>query len=102
MLGETVPAPRRLEWGLINRVDADDDARRRRPTQLAERLARRARRARTRGTKRQLNAMAVRAHADGAARAGGARSSSEVARIGDFVEGVRRSWRSGPAISAGE
>ena len=55
MLGERVPAPQALEWGLINRVVADDafDARGRRAGRAPRHRARPRSYA---GTKRQLNA----------------------------------------------
>jgi 2-(1,2-epoxy-1,2-dihydrophenyl)acetyl-CoA isomerase len=54
MLGERVPAPRALEWGLINRV-APDDAFEAESDALLERLAAGPTRAYA-GIKRQLNA----------------------------------------------
>ena len=85
MLGERVPAPKALEWGLINRVVADDEL-----TAEADALADRLAAGPTRsyaGTKRQLNAWPfARMEAqleleadDPAARSAGSR---------DFIEGV--------------
>ena len=54
MLGERVPARQALEWGLINRVAADDEFERE-VDALAERLAAGPTRSYA-GTKRQLNA----------------------------------------------
>jgi 2-(1,2-epoxy-1,2-dihydrophenyl)acetyl-CoA isomerase len=84
MLGERIPAPQALEWGLINRVAADDafaaesDA-------LLERLAAGPTRAYA-GAKRQLNAWVF----------GGMREQlaleasiqQEMAGSADFAEGV--------------
>jgi 2-(1,2-epoxy-1,2-dihydrophenyl)acetyl-CoA isomerase len=84
MLGERIPAPRALEWGLINRVAADDafaaesDA-------LLERLAKGPTRAYA-GAKRQLNAWVfgrMREQLDLEAAV-----QQEMAGSGDFAEGV--------------
>jgi 2-(1,2-epoxy-1,2-dihydrophenyl)acetyl-CoA isomerase len=84
MLGERVPAPRALEWGLVNRVVADDafdDEVR----ALTERLANGPTRSYA-GTKRQLNtwlysgmSKQLELEAD---------IQQEMAATGDFVEGV--------------
>jgi 2-(1,2-epoxy-1,2-dihydrophenyl)acetyl-CoA isomerase len=54
LLGERIPAPKALEWGLINRV-VPDDRLQEEAAQLAERLANGPTRSYA-GTKRQLNA----------------------------------------------
>ena len=88
MLGERIPAPKALEWGLINRVVADDafdaevDALAERlatgPTALLRRLQAPAQRlACTRGMEEQLELEADDPAGDGRAR-------------GDFIEGVQR------------
>ncbi|MEA2441365.1 MAG: hypothetical protein QOH76_2789, partial [Thermoleophilaceae bacterium] len=85
MLGERVPAPQALEWGLINRVAADDafeaevDA-------LAERLAT-GPTASYAGSKRQFNAwiyprMDEQLELEAAIQ-------QEMAASGDFMEGVQ-------------
>jgi 2-(1,2-epoxy-1,2-dihydrophenyl)acetyl-CoA isomerase len=85
MLGERIPAPQALDWGLINRVAADDafeaevDA-------LAERLATGPTRSYA-GTKRQLNAwiyprMDEQLELEAAIQ-------QEMAASGDFMEGVQ-------------
>ena len=91
MLGERIPAPQALEWGLINRVAADDefdaevdalaDAPGRRPDRLLRRLQAPAQR------------LAVRA-AWTSSSSSRRRSSRRWPPRGDFLEGVRRSWRS--------
>jgi 2-(1,2-epoxy-1,2-dihydrophenyl)acetyl-CoA isomerase len=84
MLGERVPAPKALEWGLINRVVSDetlqDDA-----GALADRLAKGPTRSYA-GTKRQLNAwqferMTAQLELEAAIQ-------RDLATSGDFVEGV--------------
>jgi 2-(1,2-epoxy-1,2-dihydrophenyl)acetyl-CoA isomerase len=85
MLGERVPALKALEWGLINRVAADDafdeevDA-------LAERLAT-GPTASYAGSKRQLNAWAHRGFQDQLELEAGIQQ--EMAASGDFLEGVQ-------------
>src|SRR3954471_23450683 len=84
MLGERVPAPRALEWGLINRVVADDafdDEVR----ALTERLAAGPTRSYA-GTKRQLNNWLYRGMSEQLALE--ADIQQEMAATGDFVEGV--------------
>ena len=60
MLGERIHAPQALEWGLINRVVADDDFQTE-VDALVDRLAAGPTRSYA-GTKRQLNALALRPH----------------------------------------
>ena len=85
MLGEKIPARQALEWGLINRVAADDafeaevDA-------LAERLARGPTKSYA-GTKRQLNAWLFGRMEDQLALE--ADIQQESAESGDFLEGVQ-------------
>jgi 2-(1,2-epoxy-1,2-dihydrophenyl)acetyl-CoA isomerase len=84
MLGERIPAPKALEWGLINRVAADDgfaaesDA-------LLERLAKGPTRAYA-GAKRQLNAWVFGRMREQLAVE--AAVQQEMAGSGDFAEGV--------------
>jgi 2-(1,2-epoxy-1,2-dihydrophenyl)acetyl-CoA isomerase len=84
MLGERIPAPKALEWGLINRVAADDafasesDA-------LLERLAKGPTRAYA-GAKRQLNAWVFGRMQEQLALE--ASVQQEMAGSGDFAEGV--------------
>jgi 2-(1,2-epoxy-1,2-dihydrophenyl)acetyl-CoA isomerase len=84
MLGERVPAPRALEWGLINKVVADD-AFEAEVSALTEKLASGPTRSYA-GTKRQLNAwlysgmhQQLELEAD---------IQQEMAATGDFMEGV--------------
>ncbi len=84
MLGERVPAPKALEWGLINRVVSDatlaEDA-----AALADRLAKGPTRSYA-GTKRQLNAWQfARIEAQLELEAG---LQQEMAQSRDFMEGV--------------
>ena len=85
MLGDRVPAPQALEWGLINRVAADDafesevDA-------LAERLATGPTRSYA-GAKRQLNAWMYSAMDEQLELE--AATQQEMAASADFVEGVQ-------------
>ena len=84
MLGERVPAPRALEWGLVNRVVADDAFTAESDALLA-RLAAGPTRAYA-GVKRQLNAwmyarMQEQLHLEAAVQ-------QEMAASGDFSEGV--------------
>jgi 2-(1,2-epoxy-1,2-dihydrophenyl)acetyl-CoA isomerase len=85
MLGERVPAPKALEWGLINQV-ADDDAFEAAVDALAERLATGPTRSYA-GAKRQLNAwmysgMDEQLELEAA-------TQQEMAASGDFMEGVQ-------------
>jgi 2-(1,2-epoxy-1,2-dihydrophenyl)acetyl-CoA isomerase len=84
MLGERVPAPQALEWGLINRV-APDDAFASESDALLDRLARGPTRAYA-GAKRQLNAWVFGPMRDQLALE--ASVQQEMAGSGDFVEGV--------------
>jgi 2-(1,2-epoxy-1,2-dihydrophenyl)acetyl-CoA isomerase len=85
MLGERVPAPQALEWGLINRVAAEDvfDAE---VDALAERLAT-GPTASYAGSKRQLNAWIYRGMEEQLALE--ATIQQEMAASGDFLEGVQ-------------
>src|SRR5215216_6125246 len=85
MLGERIPAARALEWGLINRVAADD-AFEAEVEALAERLATGPTRSYA-GSKRQLNAwiyprMEEQLELEAA-------TQQEMAGSGDFMEGVQ-------------
>jgi len=97
MLGEKVPARQALEWGLINRVAADDafeaevDA-------LAQRLAAGPTRSYA-GTKRQLNAWLY-ARMDDQLELE-ADVQQESAETGDFMEGVRAFVEKRPAAFEG-
>jgi 2-(1,2-epoxy-1,2-dihydrophenyl)acetyl-CoA isomerase len=97
MLGERVPARQALEWGLVNRVVADDefdaeiDA-------LAERLAT-GPTASYAGTKRQLNAWMF-ARMDEQLALEGA-IQQEAAASGDFAEGVQAFLERRPARFSG-
>jgi 2-(1,2-epoxy-1,2-dihydrophenyl)acetyl-CoA isomerase len=97
MLGEKIPARQALEWGLINRVAADDafeaevDA-------LAERLATGPTRSFA-GTKRQLNAWLY-ARMDDQLELE-AEVQQESAETGDFMEGVRAFVEKRPAAFEG-
>jgi 2-(1,2-epoxy-1,2-dihydrophenyl)acetyl-CoA isomerase len=84
MLGERVPAEQALEWGLVNRVAADDafDAE---VDALAERLATGPTRSYA-GTKRQLNAWVYERMAGQLELE--AQIQQEMAASGDFTEGV--------------
>ncbi|MEA2381827.1 MAG: hypothetical protein QOH72_1798 [Solirubrobacteraceae bacterium] len=84
MLGERIPAPRALEWGLINRVAADD-AFAAESGALLERLAAGPTRAYA-GAKRQLNAWVYGPMAEQLARE--AAIQQEMAGSADFAEGV--------------
>jgi len=84
MLGERLPAPKALEWGLINRVVADD-AFEAEVSALTERLAKGPTRSYA-GTKRQLNAwLYTRMHDQLELEAD---IQQEMAETGDFMEGV--------------
>src|SRR4051794_5360230 len=84
MLGERVPAPQALEWGLINRV-APDDAFAAESDALLERLAAGPTRAYA-GVKRQLNAWVYGRMAEQLELE--AQVQGEMAASGDFAEGV--------------
>jgi 2-(1,2-epoxy-1,2-dihydrophenyl)acetyl-CoA isomerase len=84
MLGERVPAPRALEWGLINRV-APDDAFEAESDALLERLAAGPTRAYA-GVKRQLNHWLYARMPEQLALE--AAVQQELAASGDFAEGV--------------
>ncbi len=85
MLGERIPAPRALEWGLINRVAADDafDAE---VDALAERLATGPTRSYA-GSKRQLDAWIYSGMEDQLELE--AEIQQQMAGSGDFMEGVQ-------------
>ena len=85
MLGERIPAPQALEWGLINRVAADDafDAE---VDALAERLATGPTRSYA-GAKRQFNAW-IYPRMDEQLELEAA-TQQEMAASGDFMEGVQ-------------
>jgi 2-(1,2-epoxy-1,2-dihydrophenyl)acetyl-CoA isomerase len=85
MLGERIPAAKALEWGLVNRVTADDELE---PAvdELAARLAAGPTRAYA-GIKRQLNAWAFARMEQQLALE--AEIQQEQAASGDFQEGVR-------------
>jgi 2-(1,2-epoxy-1,2-dihydrophenyl)acetyl-CoA isomerase len=85
MLGERIPARQALEWGLVNRVAAED-AFEQEVAQLTERLATGPTRSYA-GSKRQLNAwMFARMDEQLALEA---RIQQEMAASGDFAEGVQ-------------
>ncbi|HEY6891947.1 MAG TPA: enoyl-CoA hydratase-related protein [Solirubrobacter sp.] len=84
MLGERVPAPKALEWGLINRVVSDETLMSE-VEQLADRLAAGPTRSYA-GTKRQLNAWQFARIQDQLELE--AAIQQEMAQSGDFVEGV--------------
>jgi 2-(1,2-epoxy-1,2-dihydrophenyl)acetyl-CoA isomerase len=97
MLGERVPARRALEWGLVNRVVADDEFDGA-VTELLDRLASGPTRSYA-GTKRQLNAWLygrmeeqLELEAD---------IQQEMAGSGDFVEGVTAFLEKRPAAFGG-
>ena len=85
MLGERVPAPRALQWGLINQVASDDgfDAE---VDALAERLATGPTRSYA-ASKRQLNAWIYRGMEDQLELE--AETQQEMAASGDFAEGIQ-------------
>jgi 2-(1,2-epoxy-1,2-dihydrophenyl)acetyl-CoA isomerase len=84
MLGEKVPAPKALEWGLINRVWGEDEFQER-TEELVTRLAEGPTRSYA-GSKRQLNAWALRGMEDQLELE--ATIQREMAASDDFVEGV--------------
>jgi len=84
MLGERIPAPKALEWGLINRVAADEDFERD-VDALAHRLASGPTGSYA-GTKRQLNAWLYGRMDEQLALE--ADIQQESAETGDFIEGV--------------
>src|SRR4051812_32396711 len=84
MLGERIPAPKALEWGLINRVVADD-AFESEVSALTERLAKGPTRSYA-GTKRQLNRWLYSGMHDQLEFEAGIQQ--EMAATGDFMEGV--------------
>jgi 2-(1,2-epoxy-1,2-dihydrophenyl)acetyl-CoA isomerase len=85
MLGERIPALQALDWGLINRVAADD-AFAEEVEALAERLATGPTRSYA-GSKRQLNAWIYRGMEEQLELE--ARIQQEMAASGDFTEGVQ-------------
>jgi 2-(1,2-epoxy-1,2-dihydrophenyl)acetyl-CoA isomerase len=85
MLGERIPALKALDWGLINRVAADD-AFEEEVDALAEQLATGPTRSYA-GSKRQLNAWIYRGMEDQLELE--ATIQQEMAASGDFVEGVQ-------------
>jgi 2-(1,2-epoxy-1,2-dihydrophenyl)acetyl-CoA isomerase len=97
MLGERVPAPKALEWGLINRVVADD-ALREEAGALADRLSEGPTRSYA-GAKRQLNSwMYSRMHEQLELEAS---IQHELAGSGDFMEGVAAFVEKRPARFSG-
>jgi 2-(1,2-epoxy-1,2-dihydrophenyl)acetyl-CoA isomerase len=97
MLGERIPAAKALEWGLINRVTADDELERA-VDELAARLAAGPTRAYA-GIKRQLNAWAYARMQQQLALE--AEIQQEQAESGDFQEGVRAFVEKRPAAFTG-
>jgi 2-(1,2-epoxy-1,2-dihydrophenyl)acetyl-CoA isomerase len=97
MLGERIPAAKALEWGLINRVTADDELE---PAvdELAARLAAGPTRAYA-GIKRQLNAWAYARMEQQLALE--AEIQQQQAASGDFQEGVRAFVEKRPAAFTG-
>jgi 2-(1,2-epoxy-1,2-dihydrophenyl)acetyl-CoA isomerase len=97
MLGERIPAPKALEWGLINRVVADDQLGEQ-AGELADRLAAGPTRSYA-GTKRQLNAwLFSRMHEQLELEAS---IQQELAASGDFMEGVAAFVEKRPASFSG-
>jgi 2-(1,2-epoxy-1,2-dihydrophenyl)acetyl-CoA isomerase len=97
MLGERVPAPKALEWGLINRV-VPADALRHEADALADRLAAGPTRSYA-GTKRQLNAWLYSRMREQLELE--ASIQQEMAASGDFAEGVAAFIEKRPARFAG-
>src|SRR5262249_25137512 len=97
LLGERVPAPKALEWGLINRVVPGTDLRKE-ADELADKLAQ-GPTASYAGSKRQLNAwMYSRMHEQLELEAS---IQQEMAASGDFAEGVAAFVEKRPAKFAG-
>src|SRR5262245_2619687 len=97
MLGERVPAPKALEWGLINRVVADQELRSEADA-LADRLAAGPTLSYA-GTKRQLNSwLYSRMHEQLELEAS---IQQEMAASGDFAEGVAAFVEKRPARFSG-
>ena len=84
LLGERVPARQALEWGLINRVHADDELQAR-AQELAERMADGPTRSYA-GSKRQLNAWSFGRFKEQLELE--ASIQQEAALTADFLEGV--------------
>jgi 2-(1,2-epoxy-1,2-dihydrophenyl)acetyl-CoA isomerase len=97
MLGERIPARRALEWGLINRVAADEDFEAE-VDALAERLASGPTLSYA-GTKRQLNAWLYGRMDDQLALE--AEIQQQSAESGDFLEGVQAFLEKRPAAFGG-
>ena len=97
MLGERLPADRALDWGLVNRVIADEDWDLE-VGELAQRLASGPTRAYA-GAKRQLNAWAYERLDEQLELE--AAIQQEMAATGDFVEGVSSFIEKRPATFAG-
>ena len=97
MLGERIPARRALEWGLINRVAADEDFEAE-VDALAERLAS-GPTVSYAGTKRQLNAWLYGRMDDQLALE--AEIQQQSAESGDFLEGVQAFLEKRPAAFGG-
>jgi 2-(1,2-epoxy-1,2-dihydrophenyl)acetyl-CoA isomerase len=97
LLGERIPAPKALEWGLINRVVPDVEVRKESDA-LADRLAQGPTRSYA-GSKRQLNAwLYSRMHEQLELEAS---IQQEMAASGDFAEGVTAFVEKRPARFAG-
>jgi 2-(1,2-epoxy-1,2-dihydrophenyl)acetyl-CoA isomerase len=97
LLGERVPAPKALEWGLINKVVPDDELRDEADA-LADKLAQGPTRSYA-GSKRQLNAwLYSRMHEQLELEAS---IQQEMAASGDFAEGVAAFIEKRPARFAG-
>ena len=99
MLGERIPARRAMEWGLVNRVTADDgfDGGGRRPRRAPGHRAH----ALLRGHQAGSSTPGCYAAHGRAARAGGRRAAGAAAS-GDFAEGVRAFTEKRDARFAGE
>ena len=98
MLGERIPARQALEWGLINRVAADE-AFEREVDELAQRLANGPTRSYA-GSKRQLNAWLYGRMDDQLALE--AEIQQQSAESGDFLEGVQAFLEKRPARFGGK